>query len=141
MTPAAEIDQGGEGEPTLKGVPVLVVEDDANNAKLVAIVLRAEGCDVHVARNAEDAVSVIPIFRPRVLILDLVLPLMSGVLLAQQLKSDTATAHIVIIAVTAFNGPEIERIALSAGCATYLRKPIDAFALPALVLAHLQDAK
>jgi CheY-like chemotaxis protein len=135
--PGGDPGPGGDGV-TLKGLPVLVVEDDPNNAKLVAIVLRAEGCDVHIARNAEDALTVVPIFRPRVIVLDLVLPMMSGVLLAQRLKSDTATADISIIAVTAFNGPEVERIARTAGCVAYIRKPIDAFALPRLVLDVVQ---
>jgi CheY-like chemotaxis protein len=131
-------DDRGEATVTLAGLRVLVVENDANNAKLVAIVLRAEGCDVHVARSAEDALSVVPIFQPEVAVLDLVLPLMSGVLLAERLKNDTATADIILIAVSAFTGGEVEDIARAAGCAAYLDKPIDAFALPALVLDLLR---
>jgi CheY-like chemotaxis protein len=123
------------GDVTLAGLRVLVVENDANNAKLVAIILRAEGCDVHVARSAEDALSVVPLFHPQVAVLDLVLPLMSGVRLAERLKNDTATADIVLIAVSALSGWEVEDIARAAGCAAYVGKPIDAFALPSLVLA------
>lgn len=126
-------------ESSLEGLRVLVVEDDANNAKLVAVVLRAEDCDVHLARTAEDALTVIPIFGPQVLILDLILPSMSGLELAQRLKADTTTADIVIIAVTASNGAEVMRVAMTAGCAACVAKPIDAFALPALVAHHLKN--
>jgi CheY-like chemotaxis protein len=125
---------------TLKDVPVLVVEDDASNAKLVAILLRAEGSDVHISRSAEDALTVIPIFKPRVIIMDLVLPKMSGVVLTQHLKKDAATRDIAIIAVTAYTGHEVERTARAAGCAAYLAKPFDAFAFPAAVLAQLREA-
>jgi two-component system cell cycle response regulator DivK len=131
-------DDRGEASFTLAGLRVLVVENDANNAKLVAIVLRAEGCDVHVARSAEDALSVVPIFHPEVAVLDLVLPLMNGVQLAERLKNDTATADIVLIAVSALSGWEVEDTARAAGCAAYVGKPIDAFALPSLVLALLR---
>jgi CheY-like chemotaxis protein len=129
-----------EGGRTLKDVPVLVVEDDPSNAKLVAILLRAEGSDVHISRSAEDALAVIPIFKPRVIIMDLVLPKMSGVLLAKHLKNEAATRNIAIIAVTAFSGHDVERNALAAGCAAYVAKPIDAFGFPAAVLAQLPDA-
>jgi CheY-like chemotaxis protein len=127
-----------EEEISLRDVRVLIVEDDSSNAKLISIVLRAEGCDVHVARSAEDALAVIAMFRPRVIVMDLVLPLMSGVLLAQRLKDDTDTSDVAIVAVTAFSGGDVERIALAVGCAAYVQKPIDAFAFPDVIRRSLR---
>jgi CheY-like chemotaxis protein len=111
--------------PSLRGLPVMIVEDDVLSAKLLAIVLRSEGCEVRIAGSAEAALEVMPSFRPRVIVLDLVLPAMSGLLFAELLRADPATRDVIIVAVTAFNGSEVERAVLEAGCVDYVRKPID----------------
>ena len=121
----------------LAGVPVLIVDDDAASAKLVSVALKAEGCLTLITSNAEDALAALSSFRPRAIVLDLILPRMSGLLFTQQIKADAATRDVVVIAVSAFNGPDAERVAMSAGCAAYLRKPIDPIALPELLLTHL----
>lgn len=121
----------------LQDVPVLVVDDDAASAKLFSILLRSEGCDVRVAQSAEEAFNVLERFRPRIIVLDLILPLMSGLLFAQHIKGDPATSDIILIAVTVFNGPDAERTALSAGCSAYLRKPIDALTFAEFLAKHL----
>ncbi len=123
--------------PTLTGVPVLVVDDDAASAKLLLVILRGEGCDVRVARSAEEALDALAGFRPRAMVVDIILPLMSGLLLAQRLKADPATRAIVLIAVTAFNGPEAEGVVRAAGFSAYLRKPIDPLTFAAFLLNHL----
>jgi CheY-like chemotaxis protein len=121
----------------LEDLPVLVVDDDPASAKLLYVVLSGAGCDVKVAHTAEDALMVLQEFRPRVIVVDLVLPLMSGILFAQQLKADPETRDIVLIAVTAMNGPESRRVAHQAGCIAYLRKPIDPLSFPNLLVEQL----
>jgi CheY-like chemotaxis protein len=123
----------------LAGLCVLVVEDDPASAKLVSIVLAGEGAEVHTASSAEDALEHIGRFAPRLIVLDLVLPFMSGLLLAQRLKASPATRDSVIIAVTSFNGPEIERLTRSAGCDAYVRKPIDVHSFARLVATHMGE--
>jgi CheY-like chemotaxis protein len=121
----------------LKDVKVLVVDDDAASAKLVSVVLGGEGCDVKTAGSAEDALAILQSFEPRVIVVDLVLPLMSGLLFAQRLKADPAMRNIVLIAVTAFNGPEAERVARGTGFAAYVRKPIDPISFTGRVAEQL----
>jgi CheY-like chemotaxis protein len=121
----------------LAGVPVLIVDDDAASAKLVSVALQADGCLTLITSNAEDALEALGHFKPRAIVLDLILPRMSGLLFTQQVKSAAATKDVVVIAISAINGPEAERIAKGAGCAAFLRKPIDAIALPELLLTHL----
>lgn len=121
----------------LANVRALVVEDDPASAKLLALVLRDEGCDVTVAASAEAALVALETSIPHIIVLDLVLPLMSGLLLAQQLRARPDTAKVPIIAVSAFNGNEVERAALAAGCAVYIRKPIDALSFPQFLRAYL----
>jgi CheY-like chemotaxis protein len=122
-------------------IPVLVVDDDAASAKLVAIILRGEGFDVRVATSAEEALDALPEHRPLVIVLDLVLPRMSGLLFIQKIKADPATRHMVVVAVTAFNGQQSEKMATDAGCAAFVRKPIDALSFAQLVRAHFSSAQ
>jgi CheY-like chemotaxis protein len=121
----------------LEGVKVLVVEDDPASAKLVVVVLEDEAGVVRTASSAEDAFAQLARDPPDLIILDLILPLMSGLLFAQQLKSQPATAAIPIIAVSAFNGSTVQRAALAVGCCAYIRKPIDVVSFPQLVRSHL----
>lgn len=120
----------------LPGVRVLVVEDDAASAKLVAVVLQAEGCEVRVVSTAEEAEAALADFAPRLVVLDLVLPTMSGLLFAQRLAAREGERPAVV-ATSVMSDPEVARMALDAGCAVYLPKPIDPLALPAVVASCL----
>jgi CheY-like chemotaxis protein len=130
----------GAAHPELVGVPILIVDDDAASAKLLAVTLGGEGCDVRIARSAEDALVLLRGFKPRVVIIDLILPLMSGWLFAQRLKSDHALEDVVLMAVTAFNGVEAERVARQSGFTAYVRKPIDPIAFTQIVIEQLGGA-
>jgi CheY-like chemotaxis protein len=123
----------------LIGLPILVVEDDPASARLLVVVLANEGADVRVARSAEEAVTILREFAARIIIVDLILPRMSGLLLVAQLKADPATSGLTIIAVSVVDGPETERMALAAGCAAYIRKPIDVETFAATIIANLKE--
>lgn len=121
---------------SLAGVRVLVVEDDAASAKLVAVVLQGEGCVVRAVSTGEEAERALTDFAPEVIVLDLVLPTMSGLLFAQRLATREG-ARPAVIATSVMRDPEVERMALAAGCAVYVPKPIDPLALPAVVASCL----
>ena len=121
----------------LSGVKALIVDDDRASAKLLRVVLESEGCVTRVASSAEEALAILKSFTPRVIIVDVILPLMSGLLLAQQVKDNAALRDVVIVAVSAFNGPSAARAARRAGCAEYVRKPIDPLTFGKLLLVHL----
>jgi DNA-binding response OmpR family regulator len=122
----------------LEGLAILVVEDDLPSTKLLRVVLEAEGCRVQVSSSAEEALDALRTFQPRVIVVDLVLPLMSGLVLAQRLKANAATKDIVLLAVTSFNGPEAELMVLEAGFARYIRKPIDPARFVAALVSTLR---
>lgn len=122
------------------GIPILIVDDDVPSVELLRVVLEPAGFEVRAARTAEDALEAMRSFHPRAIVIDLILPLMSGLLLAQTLKADPATADIVLVAVTAFNGREAERLAHDAGCALYMRKPIDPVSFADALLGALRGA-
>lgn len=118
------------------GTYVLVIDDDPASNKLVSVLLRGEGYSTRCVASAEDALFVLDQAVPSLIVLDLVLPMMSGLMLAQQLRADARTAKVPILAVTAFNGAEAERVALEAGCSAYVRKPIDPLSFIDLVGFH-----
>jgi len=124
----------------LGGVPILVVEDDPPGAKLAALLLTQHGANVRIAPNAEEALKVLEDFHPRVVVLDLVLPRMGGLLLAQYIKTDTRLRDTVIVAATVVSGPEVERVVREAGCAAYVSKPINTETFAATVAGCLETS-
>ncbi len=125
-------------EAALKGVPVLVVDPDGHSAGRTAAALASAGASVRVALDAEQAQTTLIGFRARVLLLDLVLPGVSGLVLAQRLAADEATAGLIIIGVSAFAGADAERMARQAGCAAHLRRPFDSSRLVELLAQQLR---
>jgi CheY-like chemotaxis protein len=109
----------------LRGVRILIVEDDAGSRKLASVLLSEAGAEVVAVRSAEEALTLIEAEPPHAIVLDLLLPGLSGLDLVRALKANEATRDIQVIAVTSLNGPEAERTAIEAGCTTYMRKPID----------------
>jgi CheY-like chemotaxis protein len=122
----------------LNGVSILVVEDDPLSAKLAVLLLKQQGADVRVAPNAEQGLKILEEYHPRLVVLDLVLPRMSGLLLAHFIKADERFARTILVAVTMISGPDVERVVSEAGCAAYIRKPIDTDTFAAIVAGCLE---
>jgi CheY-like chemotaxis protein len=118
--------------------PILVVDDQPQNLKLVRVILTGEGYDVRTAVDAEDALAVLESFRPRLILMDLQLPGMDGFELARRLKADPANSDIVIIALTAYALSTDEDRAFAAGFDAYLSKPMDLAVLRRVVARHLR---
>jgi two-component system cell cycle response regulator DivK len=121
----------------MAGEPVLVVDDNYQNLKLVRVLLRTEGYEVRTAVDAEEAMRELEWFSPRLILMDLQLPGMDGLELTRRLKADPMRRDIAIIAVTAYAMKGDEAKAMAAGCDGYVAKPIDVETLPVLVRGHI----
>jgi len=121
----------------MAGEPILIVDDNATNLKLVSYLMKAQGYDVATAIDAEQALAAIAARHPRLILMDLQLPGIDGLELTRRLKADPATRDIIIIAVTAFAMKGDQDKAREAGCDDYVTKPIDTRALPATIAGHL----
>jgi CheY-like chemotaxis protein len=120
------------------GEPVLVVDDTPANQKLLKILLAGEQYDVRVAGNAQEALTVLETFHPRMILMDILLPGVDGLELTRQLRADPRTRDIRILGLTACAMPgDAERV-LAAGCDGYLTKPIDVHTFLATVAGHLR---
>ncbi len=116
---------------------VLIIDDNAQNLKLARVLLSKNGFDVSTAIDAEEAVRLIDIAPPRLILMDLQLPGMDGFELTRRLKANPTTRHITIIAVTAYAMKGDASRALEAGCDGYIAKPIDTRTLPGVISGYL----
>lgn len=130
---------GSTSAARLPGVNVLVVEDDPSNARLLVALFTAEGASVRVARTGEEAIEVLSGFAARAAVIDLALPAMSGLVLGRYLRAQPETERLVMIAVSALNGPRTETMALQSGFKAFLRKPLDLDQLVSVMVAHLAE--
>jgi two-component system cell cycle response regulator DivK len=123
----------------MKGVPILVVEDNPMNQKLTKTLLALEGADVRVAESAEQALQVLETFRPAIILTDIQMPGMDGLQLTALLKSREDMKGIRIVALTAYAMRGDRDRFLAAGCDGYISKPIDAKTFAGVVASYLRD--
>jgi two-component system cell cycle response regulator DivK len=121
----------------MKGEPILIVDDNPANLKLLRVLLTGEGYQVRTAGDSQEALASIATVRPRLILMDLQLPGIDGLELTRRLKADPVTRDIRIVALTAYAMKGDEEKARAVGCDGYITKPIDTRALPELIAKYL----
>jgi two-component system cell cycle response regulator DivK len=118
-----------------RGVPesVLIADDHDHTRSAARLVLENAGFAVSEARTGYDALVLAQIIRPRVMLVDIVLPEIDGLALTRMLRADPALRHCAIIAFTAFSGSDYRDAAFAAGCDEFATKPVAASHLVGLV--------
>jgi len=120
---------------------ILVAEDDRDIAELIARYLEKSGWDPHVAASGDEALAYARAHVVDVVILDVMLPGMSGLEVCRALRADRATAAVPIIMLTA-RGEEADRvIGLEIGADDYVAKPFSPNELVARVRALLRRSR
>ena len=106
---------------------ILIVDDERAIAELVSRAIQAAHPDfeVHTANDGFHAGTVLATLKPNVVILDLRMPGMDGFEVCKLIKSEQATQHAEVIAMTAYPSPENEQRILDCGARTCLSKPLD----------------
>ena len=102
--------------------PILVVDDNEDNAEIIRQYLEIRGYPVTVAHNGDEALERFETVRPAVVLLDVMMPGRDGWELLLELKRDRGTREIPVVLCSVLDEP---RLALSLGAAGYLHKPID----------------
>lgn len=104
----------------LRASRVLIVEDERHIARLLGYFLTREGYEVTVTHDAETALSMIPDVAPDALLLDVVLPGMSGFELLGRLRQDPRWASLVVIVLSSQwfseDDPELVAVGATAQC-------------------------
>ena len=113
---------------------VLIVDDNQQNLELLEVYLEdLPGVTVRTAADGIEAMEAVAQEQPDLILLDIMMPRMSGFEVCKQIKSNPRTRDILIVMVTALNETgDIER-ATECGADDYLSKPIDRKALVNLV--------
>ena len=101
---------------------ILVVEDAANDIRLLGTLLSEQGYAVSVARSGEEALEQIALAVPNLLLLDVILPGLSGYDLCAKLRAAPATRHVPVLMITALQPDEDRQRGLDAGADHYLAK-------------------
>lgn len=104
---------------------ILIADDNEPNVELLEAYLANLDVDVEIAVDGQDTLDKVESFKPHVILLDVMMPKMSGFEVCKKLKSDPATRGIMILMVTALNElGDIER-AVEAGTDDFLSKPVN----------------
>jgi DNA-binding response OmpR family regulator len=118
---------------------VLVVDDHAPLRTFCRAALEPHGIVVAEAADGTEAIESVRRERPDLILLDIMLPGLSGWEVAAILLRDHAADKIPIIFVSALTGPADRRRGLELGARDYLGKPVDPAALASTVLTHLES--
>lgn len=115
---------------------LLLVDDEPINLQLLRRVL-ADDYQLSFARSGAEALQRVREVPPRLIVLDIMMPGMSGHDVIRALKADPATAHIPVLFCTALGAEEDETLGLELGAVDYITKPISPPVLRARIRTHL----
>jgi CheY-like chemotaxis protein len=104
---------------------ILIADDNQPNVELLEAYLSGLDVDTAIAVDGQDTLTKVAEFKPHLILLDIMMPKLSGFEVCKKLKSDAATRGIMILMVTALNElGDIER-AVQAGTDDFLSKPVN----------------
>ncbi len=116
---------------------ILIVDDDPAARQLVRAALAGSGCEVTEATNGDDGFKKAWQEKPSLIITDVLMPVKDGYQLAEELRSNSATASVPIIMLTALGEEQDELRAFQEGVDDYIVKPVRIPVLQARVAALL----
>ena len=122
--------------------PLLIVDDYPGARYLRSRILNDAGYEVIEASTGEEALRLAREHLPKLVLLDVNLPDISGTDVCRQLKSDPRTAHIPVIHITAaWLSEEARQKGLASGADAYLTEPVDEVSLIRQVVALIEAAQ
>jgi class 3 adenylate cyclase/DNA-binding response OmpR family regulator len=117
---------------------VLIVDDDADNRELLVRMAVRQGLDVALAEDGDRALAIARSEPVDLILLDIVMPRLSGLQVLERLKQDAETRHVPVIVISALDEREHIRACIALGAEDYLTRPFDAALLRVRIDASLQ---
>ena len=104
---------------------ILIADDNVPNCELLDAYLSEVDCEVEIAADGQETLDKVETFQPDLILLDVMMPRLSGFEICRKLKDDPQTRRIMVLMVTALNElGDIER-AVQAGTDDFLSKPVN----------------
>lgn len=116
---------------------ILLIDDDPHTRKLISDFMSHQGHEVLIAQDGAFGVSMSALEYPDIILLDMMMPVMSGPEALDLLKLEPGLAGIPVVVVSANDDPDLQQQMLDAGVAAYITKPIDFMELLACVQGTL----
>ncbi len=135
-----------DSEIDISGSRVLIADDNQPNRELLEAYLEGEGYEIIMAHDGEHTMQVVKEQSPDIVLLDIMMPRLSGYEVCEQLKANAETRKIPVLMVTALNEMgDIEK-AIEKGCDDFLKKPVNRLELQTRVrsllrVRHLQNER
>ena len=117
------------------GKKILIVDDDIHMQDLLTEMLSREEYETETASSGFEAGTKVVKFKPGLVILDLIMPEMSGFEVCRRIKEDPDTSHTKILALTGYDTEENRKKIMEAGADGYMTKPVDRVVL----LRHVEN--
>jgi len=104
---------------------ILVVDDSSTNIVLLEAILNGQGYQIETAQSVKEAYTIIKKEPVNLILLDLLMPRVSGYDFLREIKNNDATKDIPVIIVSAVADPENKKKSLEMGALDFVNKPID----------------
>jgi CheY-like chemotaxis protein len=130
--------------PTQDGAPtprILIADDNAQNVELLEAYLAAEDWDTRTAADGEETLQLVRDWQPDVILLDIMMPKISGFEVCKRLRADPKTRDIAVLMITGLDQPSDMDKAVEAGTEDFMTKPINKADLLRRVGALLEAKK
>jgi CheY-like chemotaxis protein len=111
---------------TTSGRKILIIDDEADHAEIVGLLLRRKGYDVTIARDGREGIVRALDWKPDLVLLDLYMPAVDGFATAEHLRVDENTRRVPILFLSACGEHALRAYGPLPGHATYLAKPFRA---------------
>jgi two-component system cell cycle response regulator DivK len=115
---------------------ILIAEDHPDNREMLTRRLERRGYEVRCAENGAEAVDMAKESLPDLILMDISMPVMSGIEATKMLRQTPDTSGVKIVALTAHAMESARRECMEAGCDDFATKPVDFAGLIALIEKH-----
>lgn len=104
---------------------VILVEDTYDDQQVISRMLQHHGVEVFIAQNGTECLELLNEIEPTLIVTDLAMPTKDGWETLVAIRSNVATAHITVVALTAYHSADVALDAIKAGFDGYFPKPVN----------------